>query len=209
MEETLLNFILGILASIVTTFVLSRTRLFRRFLNKLFGVDASIAYSNQKEAAHDIEKCYKKSSIIKVLTNRGQSFLHGSLSFIIDDLSDSQTLFFLYANTDIGDNYNYVEDRANELIKIDRKGGECFINEVKHTDVELQKLVKTKTNIIAEKHNSPTVFRLIIFQHDLFLLLYTKTSRAVNNVVYRYPSNTNLYHSYLRYFDKLLISSKH
>ena len=52
-------------------------------------------------------------------------------------------------------------------------------------------------------HNSPAVFRLLIFDDDLFLLFYSTKSRAVDNQVYRCPVFSELYRAYERYFDLL------
>ena len=207
MKEVLIGITSSLIAAIIyATFAYVVSRRFRKqcriVLNKIFDTGILYIYSNQSEAEPDIRESFKHSPIVKVLTLRGKSFLSdmGKLRFIVDELGSWQQLKFMMSDPDPDGSPNYIRLRAKELLGIDGQEVDDFLEEVKQDKKVLSHKAKTLP-IEPRLHNSPAVFRLIIFQEEMYLLFYSTRARAVNNQVYRCPSSSELYRAYNRYFD--------
>ena len=213
MQTILISVISSLVASLIygiLIVVISST--FKKHLvigiNRLLDTGITCIYKNQNDAVDDIKNCFSKSKTIKVLTLRGNSFLSnmGPLSFIVNDMEEWQNLTFLISNPYL-ENFDenkpcYAKLRADELKKIDRQKQKDFLGEIE-IDIKKLKSQAEDANIEGFLHNSPAVFRLLIFDNDLFLLFYASSNRAINNRVYRCPSSSELYTSFNRYFKMI------
>ena len=210
MKEVLVGIGSSVAATVIVAMFAWRFRKHCRIaINKIFDTGILYIYKDQEEAEPDIRESFRHSTIIKVLTLRGKSFLSdmGRLGFIVNDLGSWQTLKFMMSDPDPGVDPNYIRLRAEELLEIDGQDANDFLEEVRQ-DVTILARKGTQLPISPKLHNSPAVFRLISFEDEMYLLFYSRRSRAINNQVYRCPSSSELYKACNRYFDLVYVDAK-
>ncbi len=198
------SFVATVIYAIIAIVLSSRfKKQFRIAMNKLIDTGVSYIYDNQAHAVVDIGQCFRRSKMIKVFTLRGSSFFSdiGDLKCLIEDLQRWQELFLLMADNTPPESTNFAQIRAHELETIDKQSIKQFLDEIaSHIGIARMKCADNK-RLTVRLHNVPAVFRLIIFDDDLFVLFYSSGSRAARNQVYRCPANSELYKSLARYFD--------
>ena len=114
----LVGILSGLIVWLIVLVISKKTKnQFKKLARKLFHADVSFTYPNQEDAMLDIKNCFIKSSKIQVMTLRGKSFLHdqGKLKFIVNDLENTQELFYLTGNSNPSDKVNFAEQRAEEI----------------------------------------------------------------------------------------------
>jgi hypothetical protein len=219
MESLLIGVISSLAATAMWAFLASRFIGKIRFtLGRLLNTGISYVYANQAEARHDIEASAKQSRLTRILVVRGNSFHHdqGSLRSLVYDVREWQQLQFLMSDPEPNDDTNFVKIRAQETTEIDGQNAELLMEDVMlgvrrmATLVSDDKatLVSDNKRIQVKLHNFPAVYRIIIFDHELFLSFYSNAKRGGDNRVYRCPASTDLYYSFLRYFETIWDNSR-
>jgi hypothetical protein len=210
-------FILGIITSLFGTIIFAGgiylfSNKFRKMIVsiilKLINIGIVNVYSSLKEAQKDICNSFRKSSNAKILTLRGRSFLsdQGELTCLLNTVATNrQKIEFIFSDPRATQSTNFAKVRADEVFKIDGQDPEHFLKEVQ---LDIDSLVKMSSSkpVSIRIANFPITHRLIIFDDDMYLFFYDQHNRAVNNRVFCIASSSELYKSYLNYFNLI---SKH
>lgn len=203
----LLSFILGVLSSILATYiVLKKVRLLPKksiyYLgSKLLDCDIDYVYDNEEVASDDILLHATNSDEVRVLSNRGNRLTteERKLSQLISPNQKFCKLSVLIGDPD-------AEPTKEIAIEFDRLQNTytnlSYKEDVRRSVNMLRNLQeKYRGRIFVRTHCLPNAFRLLFTDNYLFLSFFSlKGVSASRSRVYRIKKNTFLYDAFDRYF---------
>lgn len=192
--NNIVAFIIGVASSLFASYLLYCYGLFAKFIPPKFRKSFDREYKNQHKALKSIQKDAKISNTLRVVAMKGDTFSNpesGDLrNLLIEGPSQQRYL--------ISDPNNpYVEQRGKELNNTALKSGiensiHCF-NDV----------ISNKPNKSIKLHNEILRFRLIIFDHCLYLSFQSTNTPGRRSPMQRYGKNSSGYLALEAFFEDL------
>lgn len=189
------SFIIGIASSLFASYCLSLVGFFSRIVPPKFRKSFDREYKNQKRALRSIRKDAKSSSTLKVLAMKGDTFSSpgeaGELNDLLSNGPNKQ--MYLISNPE----NKYVIQRGKELKSNNFKGGiensiGCFKEAIVRND-----------NIELRMHKEILRFRLIIFDHSIYLSFQSADTPGRLSPIQRYIKPSSGYSALEAYFEDL------
>lgn len=215
MIEVFVSAVGSLLASaVLLTLMLVLSKRLRRYVYRVVLSASRLGildvYPNQAAAAQDIRKQFSHSPRIRVLTFRAKHLLTsiGDFAGVIDSLTTAQQMDFLIGDPSARRRPDYVQLRGEELRKIDGEPPDQYIEEIRSDLAMLRRRAQEDALICVRAHNTPAVFRLFLFDHDLFVEFYFNNSRAATGTVLHIAGGSILYRAFARYFQLVWIGAR-
>jgi hypothetical protein len=170
--------------------------------SKLCHSDVLYVYKDKKDAESDLEKSLGKATYVRLLTARGNDFQHDVFKSLIDPLNPKEFIQVLLPNPYIFDSTDWIEQREQELRKIDSTYGDEILKDQIKTRIK-GLLSMNKEGLKIRLHQSPIVGRLLITNQFVFFTPMLPSGYIRNSPIYKYDANSTMGLFYKRFFEQL------
>ena len=194
--DNILSFLSGVISSVVGSYILQSLSFIRRIIPPQFRKSFDREFKNQKKALRSIRRDAKKSSTMKVITMKGDTFSNpGDAGDLHDLLSNNhQSMKFLISNP----NSRYVSIRGKELNSED-----TFREGIQNSLTCFQKAQTKNSKIELRMHKENLRLRIIIFDECLYLSFQSTGTPGRLSPMQRYVRSSSGYSALDAYFDDL------
>lgn len=190
----LISFIIGMASSLSASYFLSFTNLFFKIVPPKYRRSFNAEYKNQKKALHAIKKDAQRSSTLKVISMKGDTFSSpnaGDLNSLL--LNGPAKQMYLISNPE----NPYVIQRGKELNYNNFKMG------IQNSIGCFKEAASKNSNIELRMHNEILRFRLIIFDDCLYLSFQSTDTPGRESPMQRYIRSSSGYSALDAYFNDL------
>lgn len=193
--ELISSFFVGVASSFVASYILYLGGFFAKITPPKLRKSFDKEYKNQGKAIRAIIQDAKKSGSIRVLALKGDTFSSpgkaGELHSIL--LNGPTQQRFLISNPD----NPYILQRGQEL------KNENLILGVQNSIACFEEESKRNPNIVLRLHNEIVRFRLIIFEHCLYISFQSTDTPGRQSPMQRYIKPSSGYSALEAYFEDL------
>lgn len=190
-----ISFVVGIASSLFASYILSIIGFFSRIVPPKFRKSFDREFKNQKKALKSIMRDAKRSSTLRVLAMKGDTFSSPGESGDLHKLLLGGPTKQMYL---ISDPENpYVLQRGKELCNNNLKMG------IQNSIGCFKDIAKQNPNIEIRKHMEILRFRLIILDNGLYLSFQSTDMPGRESPMQRYLRSSSGYLALEAYFDNL------
>ncbi len=190
-----ISFVVGIASSLFASYILSLIGFFSRIVPPKFRKSFDREFKNQKKALKSIMRDAKRSSTLRVLAMKGDTFSSPGESGDLHKLLLEGPTKQMYL---ISDPENpYVLQRGKELCNNNLKMG------IQNSIGCFKDIVKQNPNIEIRKHMEILRFRLIILDNCLYLSFQSTDMPGRESPMQRYLRSSSGYLALEAYFNDL------
>lgn len=204
MEIDIINFVFGIIASLIATIIVSSLRnqsiRFLRFkaIKSLSNDEIAFKGDNLDSISKLLMNSIHNSQELRVYSNRGNFLTNdrGTLNAVLSE-NNLQSIRCLLAGES-----DFLEERAAEYCKLNN-GYEVknYLEDVARSIEILTKLSKENERLQIREHIQPITFRFILTNNHLFISYFERNKPAKETEVLVYANNAKTYHGFDRYFE--------
>lgn len=193
--EIIVSLLAGVISSFIASYLLYLVGFFAKITPPKLRKSFDKEYKNQGKALRAIKRDAKKSERIRVLALKGDTFSSpnkaGELRIILEDGPTKQN--YLISSPD----NPYILKRGKELRYDSLKQG------VENSIACFEDVRKRNPNITIRLHSEIVRFRLIIFDHCLYLSFQSTDVPGRESPVQRYAKPSSGYSALEAYFEEL------
>jgi len=210
---TLLNFVLGIIASMVagvvllgaTALVSERARwVLTATLGRLLDIDVDYVFKSQRAAADDVKNEIMRAKEILLLTGRGNELQRETFADLYQAPPGRRQVRVLLPRTVVPPGEaDWTAQREQELANFDTAYGTGILkHQIDTTAMFLEPHVKSGL-LEMRRFDSPHLGRIMITDRCAYLTLYRRDAHGRDSCVIKYRRGGDTYEWLRRLFDQL------
>lgn len=220
--ETVLNFVLGVIASIVagvmllgaTALISERIRwVLTATLGRLLGIDVDYVFANQRAVGEDVKNELARAKEVSLLTGRGNELQRETFAVLYQAPPGRRHIRVLLPNTSVRPGEpDWTAQREQELATFDAAFGTGILRQQIDTTARFLK-PHVDSGLMEVRHfDAPHLGRILITDRCAYLTPYRSDAHGRDSCVIKYRRGGDSYEWLRRMFDQLwdpLIAPEH